>query len=782
MKKSLLLLIPALFLIASCGDKNEEPAAPRHEHIFSTEWKFDGTSHFHGCDCGEKKDAENHIDGNNDHLCDVCGFKIPVPPCPDGQHVNANIDEDMICDICGYPIEYKHAKSVSGDPTAPFFLKVGEEKEIKATLEPTPERAVEKIFTWKSSNDAIASVEVDPSNTAKAKIVGKKAGKVTFTATNTYNPATLFRKFEATVVDFNEDNMNLWEYKSEDKSQFGYTSDNKQGVASGTAVLNGLSWEFTRSAAISLNLTKGGMLGFGKGGDPETLVKLVNHNLRKVKSVSIETCSANGLAALTVKVGDTTVIEGSTPSSNKDYIPAMSSGDLDSLAGDISIQFDTPAMDPTRVEDETYIKPGSVYIKSIWIIYAEEEIEYKTVKTYDFASMYADTESDFYKSLKSTAGPQTYEDDDYVISFAKIGKTNTEETLAGYAKTNSDIEIKIKNTEEVIKSVTFEYQSGGTANQYSVLSSNLGGAPYLNYDGSGNDSKVTAIIPESNINAIQLQPSKNNYVAVISITIKTIEGKHAVIDSVAFADDAKPTKVEYSDGETFDPTGLGTATVKFTNSEIAVVELPETAFEYYDGPSYDEPADHSAKKTALSEGTTYVYAVYKGFEIKIEGLTVELQLMSLDLVKDLNDITDTDEYFITSPSNKAFTLGSSGSSITSGAGCQIISDLSFGDTLSLSMLYKDDSFNILKNTENGLYTLKSVKTDYMYGVTDKPASSTAKEPKNHEWAISINSETGIATISIGPISETTMWLGFNNKIIKPQTSDMANIAIYKLTK
>lgn len=782
MKKSLLLLIPALFLIASCGDEEKEqqnPEPPRHEHIFSTDWKYDATSHFHECDCGEKQDTQDHVDSNNDNICEICGFEIPKSPCPDGQHVNNNEDEDMLCDICGYPMEYKHAKSVGGDPSAPFFLKVDEEKEIKVTLDPTPTRAVEKIFTWKSSNDAIASVEVDPSNTAKAKIVGKKAGKVTFTATNTYNPNTLFRKFEATVVDFDEDNMNLWEYKSEDKSQFGYTSSNKQGVASGTAVLNGLSWEFTRSEAISLNLSKGGMLGFGKGSEPETLVKLVNHNLRKVKNISIETCSANGLAALTVKVGDTTVIEGSTPSSNKDSFPAMSSGALENLTGDISIQFDTPAMDPTRVEDDTYLKPGSVYIKSIWITY--EEVPFIPEYTFNFEEMYSDPTSVLSQNVTSkTAKTFTIRENYYSITFTKI--RNSDDNGNEYFEVNSDIDIVLNKNNKVIKSIEFEWEVFNNKNKYSVQSTVFGGEPYIYTSEQSDTGILEKDIEEANINAVRLSAGNTTYVGLKSITINAEDGEHCSINGISYAVDAKPTKVEYAAGETFDPAGLPNLSVSFENSGMDPIEISNEFVNFYDGPSYENPADHSGATKMLSDGTTYVVAELKGFTTMIEGLTVELQLMSLDLVKNLDDITDTDEYFITSPSNKAFTLGSSGSSITSGAGCQIISDLSFGDTLSLSMLYKDDSFNILKNTENGLYTLKSVKTDYMYGVTDKPASSSAKEPKNHEWAISINSETGIATISIGPINETTMWLGFNNKIIKPQTSDMANIAIYKLAK
>ena len=425
MKKSLLLLLPTLFLVASCGQPAPDPVhehtfssawssdktnhwhecscgekselaahvdsddnalcdicgAQIHKHSFSTTWKYNATQHWHSCSCGEKADVADHIDQDQNLICDICGGQLPAPhvdPCPDGQHVDA--DQDMVCDICGYPVEYQHATKIKETPAAPFFLKVGEEKTISVTLEPAPQRDVEKTISWKISDDTVASLEVKE-NTKYATITALKTGSITITATNDYN-TNLVATFEATVIEFDDSNMYLWEYNSNDKSQFGYTSDNKAGNTSGEAILNGLTWDFTRSEAISLNTTKSGMIGFGKGSAPETRVELINNNKRKIRKIEVEAISANALANLTVKIGETEVINCATPSTTSDVVVPLVSETLADLTGNISLLFETPQYEPEKAEDIYYKAPGAFYLKSIMIYFGDkaEDIPLDLVK------------------------------------------------------------------------------------------------------------------------------------------------------------------------------------------------------------------------------------------------------------------------------------------------------------------------------------------------------------------------------------------------------------------
>ena len=70
------------------ADVTIKVSAPPHTHVFGTEWKSDGDSHWHECDCGEKKDAAAHTEdggsvtkapteteaGVRTYRCSVCGY------------------------------------------------------------------------------------------------------------------------------------------------------------------------------------------------------------------------------------------------------------------------------------------------------------------------------------------------------------------------------------------------------------------------------------------------------------------------------------------------------------------------------------------------------------------------------------------------------------------------------------------------------------------------------------------------------------------------------------
>lgn len=840
MKKPLLLLIPALFLIASCGEAPKPN--PEHQHQFSSEWSKNSAQHWHAATCEHtdlKSDIGAHVDNDSNYICDICGYGLPVPPpiehthtfatewttsstehwhvatcghdvvdgkgkhidddgdnicdvclkdltnpepkkpCPEGQCVDAN--EDGFCDVCGFPYEYKHAKTVKGDPNAPFFLKVGEEKLIKAVLDPVPERDLEKTFKWKTSNSSIATITPDTVDTRNATVKALKSGEVIITATNDYSPSLKY-EFHINCIDFSSGNMSLWEYSNNDKNQFGYTSDNKAGIQSGTANLGGLEWDFTRSEVVSLNTSKTGMIGFGKGKAPETRVELVNKNKRKVERIEIQTVSAYALTNITIKVGDTEVINCKTPSSTEDVPPAINSGTLEDLTGDISILFETPEYDAKEEAEhpDTYKAPGAFYIKYIWITYEPEIIEYVTEKTYDFASMYADTESEFYKLVPSSAAAKVYEDDDFVISFAKIAKPADSDKNPNCAKTNADIEIFPKNNKEVIKTINFEYAAQtNNNNRFDVYTSVLGGAPYTTKIASGDNSSVSAVIYDANINAVKLAANTNYNVALKTLTIKTVAGEHAVMDSVAFTEGAAPTKLEYNDGDLFDPTGLGEATVKFTNTEIPDVKISTDSFTYYDGPSYDKPEDHSGKKTTLSVGTTYIYAVYKNFEIKIEGLTVELVLSTFSKVKSVSELSDG-TYLITCPSKKAILKGSADTSSTFGASKYIdyVDSCEFGDEISLNQLYENEVVTF--TLSNNVYHLSTLSGKNI-GMTGSNGTSVAKSPEFIDWNISID-ESGYATMSIIDTAKENApyYYGYGSTTFKFTATSCSNVVLYKL--
>ena len=67
-----------------------------HTHTYSTEWSTDSANHWHECTCGDKKDLAAHVDANNDHNCDVCGWKMS-----DHTGGTATCKDKATCTICG---------------------------------------------------------------------------------------------------------------------------------------------------------------------------------------------------------------------------------------------------------------------------------------------------------------------------------------------------------------------------------------------------------------------------------------------------------------------------------------------------------------------------------------------------------------------------------------------------------------------------------------------------------------------------------------------------------
>lgn len=73
-----------------CGGDYHE-----HEHTFRESWSYDNDYHWHSATCEHKdltQDFENHIDENEDHICDICNFRHPdaiaITKQPGEVHVN----------------------------------------------------------------------------------------------------------------------------------------------------------------------------------------------------------------------------------------------------------------------------------------------------------------------------------------------------------------------------------------------------------------------------------------------------------------------------------------------------------------------------------------------------------------------------------------------------------------------------------------------------------------------------------------------------------------------
>lgn len=274
-----------------------------------------------------------------------------------------------------------HATTITADPTTPFYLKVGETKTVKVTLSESPTLSEEHKFTW--TNKSAARVQLTDYSSSKKKedwkkadLTGLKEGQATVVATNNYMPS-LTKSFTANVINFSEKNNYLWQYKTEDRAQFGYDSKtNKLGNSKGVAVLGGKEWSYTRSSCESLQ-SANGAVGFGKGSAPEQIVHLESENSRIIDKIVIEAASHKNLGKMTLKVGSTTVFDEKTMPdiTNGNVVSMMSSDGNLGLEGDISIDMETPAFEPAKAEDPNYIKPGAIYLKSILLYYRDEEVK-----------------------------------------------------------------------------------------------------------------------------------------------------------------------------------------------------------------------------------------------------------------------------------------------------------------------------------------------------------------------------------------------------------------------
>lgn len=70
-----------------CDTCGYDLASGSHTHTFATEWSFSSTQHWHAATCGHDVVGSqgNHVDSNNDRICDICKY------CFDGKVVSITV-------------------------------------------------------------------------------------------------------------------------------------------------------------------------------------------------------------------------------------------------------------------------------------------------------------------------------------------------------------------------------------------------------------------------------------------------------------------------------------------------------------------------------------------------------------------------------------------------------------------------------------------------------------------------------------------------------------------
>ena len=61
---------------AACDSNTSDGGDTTHTHTYESTWTYNSTQHWHAAACGDDaKDAQgDHVDANNDGVCDTCGF------------------------------------------------------------------------------------------------------------------------------------------------------------------------------------------------------------------------------------------------------------------------------------------------------------------------------------------------------------------------------------------------------------------------------------------------------------------------------------------------------------------------------------------------------------------------------------------------------------------------------------------------------------------------------------------------------------------------------------
>ena len=68
--------------LSNKDDSGSGDNSGQHTHTFSKSWSYDETNHWHAATCehtSEKGNLSNHIDVNEDFVCDICDYDMPNP-------------------------------------------------------------------------------------------------------------------------------------------------------------------------------------------------------------------------------------------------------------------------------------------------------------------------------------------------------------------------------------------------------------------------------------------------------------------------------------------------------------------------------------------------------------------------------------------------------------------------------------------------------------------------------------------------------------------------------
>ena len=766
-KKKLLLILPISFFLCSC---NLADVGIGQFKPFSSEF-WQGLSIFGWQPFGGKDNKE-------------------------GTHNDTPI-EDVDID------ENKHATSISADPSAAFYLKKGESRTVKVTLSPsTGVRDEEKTFTWSiTKGDGVTIPSGVTGNTIEITAVKASNGNVV-TAVNDYNHS-LTKSFTIHVIDFDEENDYLWQYDSEDKNQFGYTSSHKQGDASGVATLNGISWSFLREPeAISINTTQSGAIGFGKGENPETHVHFEAEVGRTVESITFEVASANSLAKMSVSVGETAYMtEKTVPKVTNNALNFLTTNEVSTpVSGKIQIDVVTPEMDNSRKEDPDYNAPGAFYLKSI-LIHFGGEIEPVTVQTFNFKEMYDNRVAGdgYFGNLTTTAKTVEFSQNDFDVTLEKVkSESNSDdEKIPGYAHTNGYIDIKLNKANEEFYKVEFKINYGTYAESsktiYALHVSKSGGAPFAPTGLTSTIDEATGLLNVSlftnaHYNTIRLKPTKENNVSNVGLDylkVTTKAGINPTIASISTPALFEPSVTEYYDGDLFNTEGLNDLIITYEESGVEPDALPASELEWFDGASYDENPATATK--VLKAGTKKVYGVFRGEVVAtIENITVIGEYETLTLVKSASDIEANYKYLIVGQYNSGFTC-LNGAETGSGK---------IMDGYALNDFVLDDSVQVSKTMLSRAFTASFDSNSKLnfensnhntLGLTTKGALSCTTDSKILGWDYEVTSENKLVmTMYDGEDTPVQKEFGVNKTSGKysayaPGSSSRGSIYLFKFS-
>ena len=677
-----------------------------------------------------------------------------------------------------------HANKITLSPNAPFYLKVGESRNISIGYDYKPTLDSERIFTWSYTGNNI-SLHVDGNDSTaksikggdKATVTGLNAGTTQIWVKNTYNES-LTDCFTVNVIDFNEDKDYLWQYSSDnkDREKFGYNSSTaKQGVREGDAGLNGVVWHFNRSDTTSLQ-SKMGSVGFGKGDAPETLVHFETTTDRVVKDFIIETASANSLATLTIKVNNVEypldpngLVDGKIPRPYYDEVGSVSTTGIGTEKGKIELDFLTPAYDETQKDNPEYKSPGALWLKSI-LIHFDDLPEDASTEVFDFKGMYDDTSDGIFDSLSdSTKSSQSFTQGDFDVYLNGVKKETSDDSIPGYVHSNDYIDVKLNRSNEVISKVELKVQYGtaSSKNRYQVGISKIGGAPFKQtcVFNSKDSGLLKLNIYTLNINTIRLIPEGNNHVGLDYLKVYTKEGVNPTISQISTPSVFVPTVKNYLEDDFFDPTGLKNLIIEF-NEDVEPESLSPFELDWYDGVLYES----NIFSKQLVEGTTKVVGFFRNeYVCTIEGLTVEAgEKINLTLVKDVETITADDKYLIVgkfkdpddSDAFKFNCLNGAGTTNDEIKNGYVLNNFTFNDSIELSYKIEARCF-VASFDENSKLLFNS--GDYKVGLTNGGELSCTKSPAILGWDYQIDSENRLIMSMVDKESTPkTKYLGINN--------------------